>query len=55
MPIFKHSKEKLLIAINSILNQTFQDFEFIITDGSSDNSNFKIISSIKDERIKYFF
>lgn len=54
MPIFKHSKEKLTSAIYSILNQTFKDFEFIITDGSSDDKNFNIISKIKDERIKYF-
>lgn len=54
MPIFNHSKERLETAINSILNQTFKDFELIIVDGSSNNKNFEIISCIKDERIKYF-
>ncbi|RMF92800.1 MAG: glycosyltransferase [Candidatus Schekmanbacteria bacterium] len=39
-------------AIESILNQTFRDFEFIIVnDGSSDNSE-KIIESYDDSRIK---
>ena len=39
-------------AIEGILNQTFQDFEFIIVnDGSTDNS-IEIINSYKDNRIK---
>lgn len=54
MPIFKHSAEKLTTAISSILNQTFEDFEFIIIDGSSDDANFKIISTLKDSRIRYY-
>jgi glycosyltransferase involved in cell wall biosynthesis len=40
-------------SIESILNQTFNDFEFIIiNDGSTDNTA-KIIKSYKDDRIKY--
>ena len=54
MPIYKHSKEQLLTAINSILNQTFQDFELIIADGNIHDDNYKIISNISDNRIKYF-
>lgn len=53
MPIFRKTKEKLT-AIDSILNQTFKDLELIIIDGSADNKNFEMISSIKDERIRYF-
>lgn len=50
MPIFNGEKY-LKEAIESILNQTFTDFEFIIIDdGSSDNS-LDIIKSFKDERI----
>jgi glycosyltransferase involved in cell wall biosynthesis len=41
-------------AIESILSQTFSDFEFvIINDGSTDNSE-NIVRSFNDERIKYF-
>ena len=41
-------------AIESILNQTFKDFEFlIINDASTDNSK-EIILSYKDPRIRYF-
>ncbi len=40
-------------AINSILNQTYREFEFIIIDdGSTDNTE-EIISSFKDSRIIY--
>lgn len=52
MPVFnaeKHLKE----AIDSILNQDFTDFEFlIINDGSSDGSE-SIILSYDDSRIRY--
>lgn len=41
-------------AIESILNQTFTDFEFlIIDDGSTDHSE-QIIKSYDDERIRFF-
>jgi len=52
MPVYNgetHLKE----AIDSILNQTFADFEFlIINDGSTDRSE-EIILSYEDERIRY--
>ena len=41
-------------AVESVINQTFKDFEFIIVDdGSTDNTN-QIIKSFHDKRIKYF-
>ena len=47
---FNHEKY-LKESINSVLNQTFKDFElFIIDDGSSDNS-WDIIKSYNDKRI----
>lgn len=51
MPVYNGEKY-LKQAIESILNQTFKDFEFlIINDGSTDSSK-KIIKSFKDSRIK---
>src|SRR4051794_9639418 len=41
-------------AIQSILNQTYSNFElFIIDDGSKDNTK-EVISNFKDDRIKFF-
>lgn len=53
MPVF-NGEEYLIEAIDSVVNQTFKDFEFIIiNDGSTDNS-LKIIESFKekDSRIR---
>jgi len=51
MPVYNGEKY-LREAIDSILNQTFADFEFlIINDGSTDDSE-KIIKSYQDPRIK---
>ena len=41
-------------AIESILNQTFGDFELIIVDNYSNDNTEEVIKSYKDERIKYF-
>ncbi len=40
-------------AINSILTQTFQDFEFLIIDDGSQDESAPIIQSFRDERIRY--
>lgn len=53
MPVF-NSERYLKMAIDSILNQTFKDFELIIiNDGSTDSSE-EVILSYSDLRIKYF-
>ncbi|MBC7830310.1 MAG: glycosyltransferase [Chitinophagaceae bacterium] len=53
MPVY-NAEKYLALAIESILNQTFSDFEFLIfNDGSSDSSK-EIIQSFKDPRIKLF-
>lgn len=53
MPVYNAS-QFLNQAIDSILNQTFTDFEFIvINDGSTDNTEL-IVQSYTDSRIKYF-
>ena len=52
MPVF-NTEKYLKQAIDSILNQTFSDFEFlIVNDGSTDKSE-EIILSYNDQRIKY--
>ena len=52
MPVY-NGKKYLKEAIDSILNQTYSDFEFlIINDGSTDNSE-NIINSYNDSRIRY--
>ena len=53
MAVYNTKEEWLRESIESILNQTFSDFEFIIiNDGSSNNAE-EIILSYKDKRIKY--
>lgn len=54
MPVYNGEKY-IKFAIDSVLNQTLKDFEFIIVnDGSKDNTE-NIIKSYKDERIKYYY
>lgn len=50
-----NSEQFIAASINSILNQTFTDFEFIIwNDGSSDKTE-EIVKSFNDPRIRYFY
>lgn len=52
MPVYNGEKY-LRQAMDSILNQTYRNFEFlVINDGSTDSSE-EIILSYKDERIRY--
>lgn len=56
MPVYNTNKEYLCEAIDSILNQTIDDFELIIIDDGSTIPEVKdTICSYKDSRIKYFF
>jgi len=53
MPVY-NAEKFVREAIDSILNQTFTNFEFLIfNDGSTDSSG-DIIKSYKDERIRFF-
>jgi glycosyltransferase involved in cell wall biosynthesis len=53
MPVYKNGKY-LKSAIDSILDQTFKNFEFIIIEDKSDSDECKnIINSYNDPRIKY--
>lgn len=42
-------------AINSVLNQTYQNFEIIFWDNQSTDKSAEIAKSYVDERIKYFY
>lgn len=53
MPVF-NGQVYLNEAIDSILNQSFENFEFIIIDDGSTDSSREIIKSYTDNRIKYF-
>ena len=56
MPVYNTKKEFLCEAVESILNQTFSDFEFlIIDDGSTDPCVKETVSTYHDPRIKYFY
>jgi len=41
-------------AINSVLNQSFKDFEFLIIDDNSTDKTYDIVNSFSDPRIKVF-
>ena len=47
-------KEYLTETINSILNQTFSDFELIVVDNFSGYDFFELIASFNDKRIRCF-
>lgn len=51
MPIYNGGKY-LREAIDSILGQTYHDFEFVIIDDGSTDNSVEIIQSFKDERIR---
>ena len=54
LPVY-NSEKYIFSSINSILKQTFTQFELLIlNDGSNDTSN-EIINSFKDKRIRFFF
>lgn len=52
MPVY-NGEPFLEQAIRSVLNQTFDDFEFIIINDCSQDQTSEIIQSYHDPRIKY--
>lgn len=52
MPVY-NGERYLEDAINSVLSQTFKDYELLIIDDGSTDSSIKIIQSIEDSRIRF--
>lgn len=53
MPVYKTPEAYLRAAIDSILAQTFTDFEFLILDDCPTDDREQIVKSYTDKRIKY--
>ena len=53
MPCFNGAKY-ILKAIDSVLSQSFRDFELLIFDDQSTDGTFEIVSKLTDSRIKVF-
>lgn len=53
MPVY-NSEKYLREAMDSILNQTFSDFEFIIIDDGSSDTSPEIVRSYDDPRIRFY-
>lgn len=53
MPVYQTDEAYLRQAIQSILNQTFSDFELLILDDCPSNSREQIVRSFTDLRIRY--
>ena len=51
LPIFNR-KDRCLVAINSVLNQSYENFELIIVDDCSDDGTSDVLNSLNDGRIK---
>lgn len=54
MSNYNTPEEYLRAAIESVLNQTYSDYEFIIVDDCSTDDSLRIINSYTDERITVF-
>lgn len=54
LPVYNESIDFLCKAIESVLNQTFQDFELIIIDDGSDSNSIEVaVKKYNDSRVKY--
>ncbi|NEQ06129.1 MAG: glycosyltransferase family 2 protein, partial [Moorea sp. SIO4E2] len=53
IPVY-NDEQTIKQTIESVLNQTFTDFEIIVIDDGSQDSTWQIISSIKHDKLKIF-
>jgi glycosyltransferase involved in cell wall biosynthesis len=49
-----NTSKYILEAINSILSQTYSDFELVILDDSSTDNTYDIIQEVKDDRMSFY-
>jgi glycosyltransferase involved in cell wall biosynthesis len=54
VPTYNRS-DKLLRSLNSVLAQTFGDFELLVMDDGSNDNTDKIVNELQDERIVYIW
>ena len=54
VPVFHTPEAYLRRMIESVLAQTYGNFELILADAGNDDSSQKVIQSYEDERIRYF-
>lgn len=54
IPSYNHGKF-IKNAVNSVLNQTYKNFELIIIDDNSTDNSRKVINSFKDKRIRKYY
>src|SRR4030042_6035179 len=53
--ILTYNRAQILVeAVDSVLNQTFRDFELIIVDNYSSDDTESVVKSCQDKRIRYF-
>ena len=52
VPTYNHA-DFLKNAVDSVVNQTYRNWELIIVDNFSDDNTFEIVNSYKDKRISY--
>ncbi len=53
IPLYNKEKE-ILNTINSVLNQSYANFELIVIDDGSTDASAEIVKGIKDDRVKLF-
>ena len=54
MPVYNTKESYLREAVESILKQTYRNFEFIVLDDGSEERVAEVIKSYRDPRIIYF-
>ena len=53
LPVYNGEKY-LKICVDSVLNQTYSNFEFLIIDDCSTDSSWEYLNSLTDRRVKLF-